>query len=225
MKDQNQLTNVFILVLFFTAILAQNGKAQSEFGVKGGILFSNFNVTNNNSNVEFEKKDGLSAGLFYQSENLLGPVGFRSELLYQMKGTNYFIEKMVDLTNVDTGSPDYFDLLNAPKSYYRSDEKLHYFSIPLLLTVNTTKFLDLYAGPELGYLFSFKNKRESTGEMKRFSAGIAMGATVKLCDKTSLDFRYSTDFTTFDKLGKNSSTNMKNYGFSITIQQTLFRKQ
>jgi hypothetical protein len=225
MKNQIQLKNVLFLFLFFNIIFGQNIKAQSEFGIKGGILFSNLKVADNNSNVEFEKKDGLSAGLFYQSKNLLGPVGFRSELLYQMKGTNYFFEKIVDLTNVDTSSPDYFDLLNAPKSYYRSDEKLHYFSMPLLLTVNTTKFLDLYAGPELGYLFSFKNERESTGELKRFSAGLAMGATIKLCDKTSLDFRYSTDFTTFDKLGKNSSMNMKNYGFSITVQQTLFRKQ
>jgi hypothetical protein len=213
---------VFILFGFFST---QSVKAQSEFGVKGGILYSHINASNNNSNVVFGKKDGFSSGIFYKNPDLFGPIGFQAELLYQLKGTNYFIEKYEFIDPSDYSAEEYTQLLNTPKSYYRSDEILHYFTVPILLTLRTTKYLDIYAGPELGYLFSFKNNREKTGQMNRFSAGIAMGATLKLCDRTSLDFRYSTDFTSFDTLGKNSSTDMKNYGFSITIQQTLFRKQ
>jgi len=225
MKNQkHQLISIYLL--FIISILSTTSlQAQSEFGIKGGILFSKINAVNNNSNVDFETKNGFSAGLFYKKKDLLGPVGFQTELLYQQKGANYLIEKYEFIDPNDYSFEEYTQLLNAPKSYYRSNETLHYFTVPLLVTLRTTKFLDIYAGPEFGYLFSLKNNREETGQLNRFSAGMAAGATLKLCDKTSLDFRYSTDLNSFDTLGKNSSVNMKNYGFSITIQQTLFRKR
>jgi hypothetical protein len=225
MKKLNPQVTVLLLFLLFGLISSQTVKAQSEFGIKGGILFSNINALNNNSNVDFANKNGFSAGLFYNKKDLLGPVGFQTELLYQLKGANYFIEKFESINPNDYPYDEYIQLLNAPKSYYRSDETLHYLTMPLLVTLRTTKFLNIYAGPELGYLFSFKSSRENTGEMNRFSAGMAAGAMLKISDKTSLDFRYSTDFTPFDKLGKNTSTDLKNYGFLITIQQTLFKNK
>lgn len=224
MKNQkHHLISIFLL-LFISVLSTTSLRAQSEFGINGGILFSNINAANNNSNVDFENKNGFSVGLFYKKKDLLGPVGFQTELLYQRKGANYFIEKYESVDPGNYSYEEYIQLLNTPKSYYRSDETLHYFTVPLLLTLRTTKFLDIYAGPELGYLFSLKSNRETTGQLNRFSVGLAAGAMLKLCDRTSLDFRYSTDFNRFDTLGKNSSINMKNYGFSITIQQTLFRK-
>ncbi|HKI89346.1 MAG TPA: porin family protein [Draconibacterium sp.] len=225
MINHNPHAILMLIFILFGFISTQSIKAQSEFGVKGGVLFSNINAPLNNSNVDFENKNGFSLGLFYKKKDLLGPVGFQTEFLYQRKGANYFIEKYEFINPNDYSFEEYTQLLNAPKSYYRSDEILHYFTVPLLLTLRTTKFLDIYAGPELGYLFSFKNNREVTGQMNRFSTGIAMGATLKLCERTSLDFRYSTDFISFDTLGKNSSINLKNYGFSVTIQQTLFRNK
>lgn len=220
MKYQNIHYYAIAFLLLVTIIPVNSLKAQSEFGVKGGILFSNINAVDNNSNIEFEKKDGLSVGAFYKKRNLLGPVGFQTELLYQMKGANKFMEKYEILPDEGQGSQ-----IEMSGAYYRDKEQLHYFTLPLLLTVRTTRFLDLYAGPELGYLFSLNNEREETGELNRFSAGVALGATVKLCENTHLDFRYSTDFTSFDSLGKISYIDLKNYGFAITIQQTLFRKQ
>lgn len=219
MKYQN-IHYYAIAFLFLIAVIpVKTLKAQSEFGVKGGILFSNIKAVDNNSNIEFEKKDGLSVGAFYKKRNLLGPVGFQTEFLYQMKGANVFMEKYEILPDAGQGSQ-----IEMSGAYYRDKEQLHYFTLPLLLTVRTTKFLDLYAGPELGYLFSFKNSRLVTGEMKRFSVGVALGATLKLCENTHLDFRYSTDFTSFGTLGKISSIEKKNYGFGITINQTLFKK-
>lgn len=218
MKYQN-IHYYAIAFLFLIAVIpVKTLKAQSEFGVKGGILFSNIKAVDNNSNIEFEKKDGLSVGAFYKKRNLFGPVGFQTELLYQMKGANVFMEKYEILP--DNGG----SRIEMSGAYYRDKEQLHYFTLPLLLTVRTTKFLDLYGGPELGYLFSFKNDRQESGNLNRFSAGVALGATLKLCENTHLDFRYSTDFTRFDTLGKISSIDLKNNGFAITIQQTLFRK-
>jgi hypothetical protein len=222
MKNKNHI--IIVALLFGFLIHSNSSIAQSEVGVKGGILFSNIKTPGNNSNVEIEKRNGVTLGAFYKKENILGPVGFQTELLYQQKGANYFIES--DITAESNYPDDYISaLIDASKSYYRSNEKLHYLTVPLLLEVNTAKFLDIYAGPELGYLISQKTNRQETDELSRFSAGIVMGATLKLCENTSLDFRYSTDFTAFDKLGRGSSVEMKNEGFTITIQHTIFIKQ
>ena len=216
MKNYYSIT-LAVLCLSFVSI---DSKAQTkaEFGLKGGILFSNIHANDNNSNFEFEKKDGLTLGLFYKKSDLLGPLGFQTELLYQMKGANIFMEHYEILPDEGQGSQ-----IEKTGAYYRNKEQLHYLTLPLLLTVRTAKFLDFYAGPELGYLLSHKSIRQETGEMNRFSAGVALGATLKLCEKTHLDFRFSTDLTSYDKSFKNSSTDLKNYGFGITIQQTLTR--
>lgn len=217
MKNYYSIT-LAVFCLFFVSI---DSKAQTkaEFGLKGGILFSNIHAIDNNSNFEFEKKDGLTLGMFYKKSDLLGPLGFQTELLYQMKGANVFMEHYDILP--DQGQGSNIELTGA---YYRDKEQLHYLTIPLLLTVRTAKFLDFYAGPEFGYLLSYKSKRQETGEMNRFSVGVAVGATLKICEKTHLDFRFSSDFTSYDKLNKYNSTELKNYGFGITIHQTLTRK-
>lgn len=217
MKNYYSIT-LAVFCLFFVSI---DSKAQTkaEFGLKGGILFSNIHAIDNNSNFEFEKKDGLTLGMFYKKSDLLGPLGFQTELLYQMKGANVFME-LYDILP-DQGQGSNIELTGA---YYRDKEQLHYLTIPLLLTVRTAKFLDFYAGPEFGYLLSYKSKRQETGEMNRFSVGVAVGATLKICEKTHLDFRFSSDFTSYDKLNKYNSTELKNYGFGITIHQTLTRK-
>ncbi len=199
--------------------IISNAQPKTQFGVKGGILFSNINAVDNNSNLEFEKKDGITLGVFYKKNDLLGPLGFQTELLYQMKGANIFTEHYEILPDEGQGSQ-----IEMTGAYFRDKEKLHYVTLPLLLTVRTAKFLDLYAGPELGYLLSHKSIRQKTGEMNRFSAGVALGATLKICEKTHLDFRFSSDFTSFDKLSNHNSTNLKNYGFGITIQQSLTGK-
>lgn len=220
MKNKIKPVFIVLVVLLISISTPRFLKAQSEFGVKGGILFSNINASNNNSNVEIGKRDGVVLGAFYKKNNILGPVGFKTELLYQSKGANYFIENTEAPLIYNT---DEFGIDNT-NSYYRSEEKLHYLSVPLILEVATTNFLDIYAGPEIGYLVSQQTDRQETDELNRFSAGVVMGATLRLCENTKLDFRYSTDFTAFDKLGKNNSVDMKNNGFTITIQQTIFIK-
>jgi len=57
---------------------------------------------------------------------------------------------------------------------------------------------------------------------ERFSAGITGGVALNLGINTKLDFRYSRDFTTSYDMGQ---TDLKNQNFSISVQQTLFRKQ
>jgi hypothetical protein len=64
-----------------------------------------------------------------------------------------------------------------------------------------------------------------TGNLNRFSFGSSVGAKLKLCTSTNLDFRYSFDFTNYDDSGSPGyPSKYKNHGFAITIQQTLFKK-
>jgi opacity protein-like surface antigen len=104
-------------------------------------------------------------------------------------------------------------------------ERLHYLNLPVLATVSTARFFDFYAGPELGYLIGMNTKRMESGNLNRFSFGASVGAKLKLCTNTGLDFRYSYDFTNYDDAGNSSySDKQKNHGFAITIQQTLFTR-
>jgi hypothetical protein len=219
-KQHPQVIYTFVFILF-GFISTQPIKAQSEFGIKGGILFSNINEGGPNSNLSFKRQEGLSTGLFYKKSNLFGPIGFQGEFLYQLKGAEVFIEI------IDPEAYGYSNDINliAP-AYYHSQEKLHYFSMPLLLTVKTTKFLDLYAGPELNYLFKMNSDRIETNQLNRFSLGIATGLDLKLGENTHLDLRYSYDLTPYDNMGDNQNPiKLKNYGFAVSIKQTIFRKQ
>lgn len=226
MKYQN-IHYYAIAFLFLVAIIPVNSlKAQSEFGVKGGALYTGFNKTNVGSMFSFEKKNGVELGMFYKINNLLGPIGLQTELLYQLKGSNLDIQYSCP-TNLETGEYNYgragYGYSNGKLSPHTTlTQNLHYISLPVLLTVTPIKFLDIFAGPQLGYLAGTSGDRIKTSDYERVSAGITGGVALKLGINTKLDFRYSRDFTTSYDMGQ---TNLKNQNFSISVQQTLFRKQ
>jgi hypothetical protein len=217
---QKLLKLLFVLPLFTGVLLFQAAKAQTEYGVKGGILFSDINRSGLTSNLSFERQEGLSIGAFYKKSKLLGPVGLQGEIMYQLKGAEVFIKE------ITTGSYGYgYDANLTVPLYYRNQEKLHYLSVPLLLTVPATKFLELYAGSELNYLVSKESNRVESGKLNRISLAASAGANFKLGESTRLDFRYTHDLTPYDNMGDNlNPAKLKNYGFSVTVQQTLFRK-
>ncbi len=212
------------LAVLMLPLLAQTLRAQSEFGVKGGINYFKVIRSGPSSNLEFKWKDGLSTGVFYNSGKLWGPLGIQAELLYQMKGSDILLHDYsygypYGYTIYESG-----EIVQAKGPSYSSD-RLHYLNLPILINVSTGKLFDFYAGPELGYLISDKTQRMGTGNLNKFSVGMSAGAKLKLCTNTSLDFRYSYDFSNYDSEGVQSySSNYKNQGFIISIQQTLFRK-
>jgi len=106
-------------------------------------------------------------------------------------------------------------------SFVIDKQKYHYFTIPVLVTVSTFKFLELYGGAEIGYMFASSKDRLRFQENNNFRAGLAFGANLKLGEDTRLDFRYSPDFTPFYELG-DAELNLRS--FSVSIQQTIFRK-
>lgn len=226
MKNQKNHISVLLLLCIFASYPAKLLKAQSEFGVKGGVLNTRFNKTNVGSMFSFEKKNGVEIGAFYKLNNLLGPIGLQTELLYQLKGANLDISYSCP-TNSETGDYGYggagYGYSNGKLSPHTTYTKnLHYVSLPVLLTVTPVKFLDIFAGPQLGYLVGTSGDHIKTSEYERVSAGITGGVALNLGINTKLDFRYSKDFTTSYDMGQ---TDLKNQNFSISVQKTLFRKQ
>ena len=199
------------LILFFSVLIVsfETLHAQTEFGIKGGALYSGFQNNYQGITFDFERKSGFLMGVYFKKHNFLGPVGFQTELLYQLKGARTYILYHGPENSGGYSGFGYFDKSSAP--WLRDTENYHYLSVPVLLSLSPLKFIDIYAGPELGYLLSFSKNRRVTGDLNRFSAGLTTGLVLKLSENTKLDFRYSADFTTLYDMG---STNLKVFGFT-----------
>lgn len=219
-KNRRKLVFSFIVVACLLSFIP--AKSQNEYGLKGGILFSDINKSGPSSNQSFKRQEGLSFGAFYKRNNLFGPIGFQGEIIYQLKGAEVFI-KDTGTGNFEYNTYSYTNQL-APL-YYHSQEKLHYLSVPLLLTVPVTKFAEFYFGPELNYLISKDTERIDSDKLNRFTLGAAVGANLKLGENTRLDLRYTHDLNHYDNMGTTEyPIKLKSYGFAVSIQQTLFRK-
>lgn len=223
MKKSILIPVSFILLFVFSLSIAQSATAQDEFGLKGGIIYSNIYRSGPKSNVDFDFKDGLSAGIFYK-RNLSERFGFQSELLYQQKGADVKIEP-IDGSLGGGYSPYSGEVNSASVSIpYSTNEKLHYLSLPLLISFKPANFIELFAGPELNYLFSMSSDRLKTDKLNRFSPGISAGAKFKLGKNTALDFRYSFDLNHYDNMGDATyPAKLKTNSFSVALQQSLFK--
>jgi len=223
MKKSILIPASFIFLFALSFLNPQSATAQTEFGVKGGIIYSNIYRSGPKSNVDFDFKDGLSAGVFYK-RNLSAKFGFQSEILYQQKGADVKIEP-IDGTLGGGYSPYSGENNSGTVSIpYSTKEKLHYLSLPLLVSFKPANFIELFAGPELNYLFSMNSNRLKTDNLNRFSPGISAGTRFKLGKNTSLDFRYSFDLSHYDNMGDSTHpAKLKTNSFAITLQQSLFK--
>ena len=235
MKYQN-IHNYAIAFLFLVVIFSTKSlNAQSEFGVKGGALYSGLKLGEESTLFDFQNSSGFSLGAFYAKNNLVGPIGLQIELLYQMKGANIYLQQPSIPTPGIGENLNWFEYYRrgsflgttSPVSWDRHQERYHYFSLPILLTFQPAKFLDVYSGFELGYMFAKTNVYSSKqnhlilGEPNRFSASWVAGTAFKLSENTRLDFRYSSNINTLYKM---FNSDIKDHSFSISIEQSLWRK-
>ena len=232
---------VAVIAFLFLIVPAKFTSAQTEFGLKGGALYSTYRTNYSGITLDFETQSGFLFGVYARKENLLGPIGLQAEFLYQRKGA---VEKANGYANYGYApygyggyggygySPYGYGYGQYPNYSYnyssggyvnlvKNNKHLHYFSLPVLFTYSPMKYIDVYCGPEFGYMFAESGNRIVLGQYNRFSAGIDAGFMLKLGENTKLDFRYATDFTKVADMG---SVNPKNQSFSVSVQQTLFRK-
>jgi len=216
MNYKNLHISSLLMLCIIAVYPAQSLKAQSEFGVKGGLNFSKFNISNDEyiTNVEQQFKTGLTLGMYYQWDDLIGPVGLKTELLYQLKGSDMFTE------NHQSYGYGY-----SQSSWYRNHEKLHYITVPVLFTISPIKNIDFYVGNHVGFMVAYDAYRQTNGSNKqRFAYGLDGGIAFRLNKNAKMDFRYSADLTRFDYMNDFSESPLKNYSIEVTYQHKLFSK-
>lgn len=210
----NQLITI-IAIFLFTGLLHHKTLAQSEFGVIGGVNVTGINKDYSGLAFDFETRTGGILGVYYKKYGLIGPVAFQGELLYQQKGGIFKFNHVCD----DGYNYGYVEEEN--RTWLIKNQRYHYLTMPLLLSFSPTKFLDIYAGPELGYMIGNTSAKYTGWESNKFSAGITAGVGLKIDQNTNLNIRYSNDLTRVADFG---DTDIKNYGWSFTIQRALFKK-
>ncbi|MCW2118944.1 porin family protein [Flavobacterium sp. 7A] len=161
-----------------------NGKAQ--FGVKGGVNFSNMysdNVDDNNVLTSF------NAGI-YALIPITEFAAFQPEVLYSRKGSELTYDNAFA-----TGSAKF---------------KLNYIEVPLLVKANLTKNISVHAGPYLAYLIDAQVTNQSSGgslnfqenynndDFKKFDAGLSAGLGLDF-ETIGFGARYNYGLTTVGK--------------------------
>ena len=237
MKNYKSIFTSFSLLSFFIFYVNLNVNAQSTFGIKGGALYNSLKSENLGPLFDFNNSGGFSIGAFYEKQYFLGPLGFQAELLYQIKGANIFIQRPdLTISGTEINSPESGFSYYQKGSFYRAldpvlwdrhQERYHYLSLPVLLTVQPAKFLNVYTGIELAYMFANPNIYSSEysqmvlGDKNKFAASWLFGAKLQLGEKTKLDFRYTANLL---PLYEGANWEIKNRTFSISIEQALWGK-
>lgn len=187
MKKQIKLLAVIAIAgLSFTSAKAQSNSSEAQFGIKGGVNFSNIyaeDVDDNNVLTSF------NAGV-YGSYPISDMLAIQTEILYSRKGAE------LKYDNAFTSGSTKF--------------KLNYIEVPVLLKVNVTENFSVHAGPYFAYLidaqvennakgqaFDFKDNY-SNDDFNKFDAGLSAGVGFDF-DKFGLGARYNYGLSTIGK--------------------------
>lgn len=169
-----------------TTINAQVNNGEAQFGVKGGVNFSNMytqDVDDNNVLTSF------NAGI-YASFPITDFIAIQPEVLYSRKGSEL----------------SYDNVFATGKAQF----KLNYIEVPVLVKANLTKNLNIHAGPYIAYLVDAQVKNESDGgsfnfednlnndDFNKFDAGISAGIGLDF-ETIGIGARYNYGLTTVGK--------------------------
>jgi hypothetical protein len=183
---QAVVTLVLLVGTGLTTIQAQINTGQAQFGVKGGVNFSNMyteDVHDNNVLTSF------NAGVYF-----LIPItdfaAFQPEIIYSRKGS--------ELT--------YDNTFATGKAQF----KLNYIEVPLLVKGNLTKNISVHAGPYFAYLLDAKavNKSDNgtynfedninNDNFNKFDVGLSAGIGLDF-DAIGIGARYNYGLTNVGK--------------------------
>ncbi|PKB15655.1 porin family protein [Flavobacterium sp. 5] len=182
----------YLAAIAFTGLSLANIQAQTnssnepQFGIKGGVNFSNIystEVDDNNVLTSF------NAGV-YASFPVGDILSIQPEVLYSRKG----------------GELTYDNAITSGKTQF----KLNYIEVPILLKVNITDNLNVQAGPYFAYLIDSKVSNDANGDaldfedsysnddFNKFDVGIS-GAIGFDFNSIGIGARYNYGFTTIGK--------------------------
>lgn len=189
-----------LIVLCVMLLCVLQMRAQSGFGIKGGLSYNSMSdIEIENWESSFKKKTGFHAGILYKAR-LVGGLALQPELLYIQKGGN--LEMM-------------------GKS---ADFKVHHIQLPVNLQLGIDLMLFrpfIMVSPYIGYAIA--NGDELKGlewdNMNRFEYGIGLGAGLDIW-KFQVTGRYCWDLgkvAEFEWNGIDTFKGGKDKGFELSL--------
>ncbi|MGQ7946854.1 porin family protein [Flavobacterium sp. WC2509] len=158
-----KLLSAIALIGLSNTIHAQTDSSTIQFGVKGGVNFSNiYNEEVDDNNV----LTSFNAGI-YASFPITDLIAIQPEILYSQKGAELKYDNAFA-----TGEAKF---------------KLNYIEVPVLVKFNLTENLNIHAGPYVAYLVDAQVKNNSEGgsfnfednynndDFNKFDAGLSGG--------------------------------------------------
>ena len=188
-----------VLIIAIGVFFAGAAGAQTV-GVKGGVNFSNI-IKTNDKNFSTDFKPGLNAGLFLDIP-IVEQFSFAPELMFSQKGYK------------TTGSS-----LLGPREY---SVTTNFIELPILAKINPTSKFSIYAGPQVSFLVSTKEKftsgnvsyentvRNDNEKLKKSLVGGVVGIGIGLTNQLSLQARYALDFQKNNENGGSETPIYKN---------------
>ena len=180
------LATIAFIGLSLADIHAQTNSSEAQFGIKGGVNFSNIYDTEvDDNNVLTSFNAGVYAA-FPVSET----ISIQPEVLYSRKG----------------GELTYDNALTSGKTQF----KLNYIEVPVLLKVNLTKNLNIHAGPYFAYLINAQVSNDAEGDgldfeetydnddFNKFDIGLSGGIGFDF-DSLGIGVRYNYGLSTIGK--------------------------
>lgn len=187
MKNQIKfLATIAFIGLSLINVQAQTNSNEPQFGIKGGVNFSNiYNAEVDDNNI----LTSFNAGL-YGAFPIGDIISVQPEILYSRKG----------------GELTYNNAIITGKTQF----KLNYIEVPALLKVNITENLSVHAGPYFAYLIDAEVNNDANGnaidfendydnnDFNKFDVGISGGVGFGF-DVLGLGIRYNYGLSTVGK--------------------------
>ena len=191
-----------LIVLCVMLLCTLQMRAQSGFGIKGGLSYNSMSdIEIENWESSFKKKTGFHAGILYKAR-LVGGLALQPELLYIQKGGN----------------------LNLKTMGKNADFKVHHIQLPVNLQWGIDLMLFrpfIMVSPYIGYAIA--NGDELKGlkwdNMNRFEYGIGLGAGLDIW-KFQVTGRYCWDLgkvAEFEWNGIDTFKGGKDKGFELSL--------
>ncbi|MFB9863362.1 PorT family protein [Rufibacter immobilis] len=183
-----------IFVLLVAVVASYAAQAQTTFGIKGGLNYSNLSGDLKDES-RFNNKIGFNAGVYFNAPIVGDFFSIQPEILYSNKGYKY---DDVEKTN----------LLGVTERY-EGTANFNYIDVPVLARIKAGS-LFFEAGPQVSYLLNVNdktkyyvnNKLEDRGTEEKsksgysdFEVGYAAGLGFATQSGISLGLRYNGAFT------------------------------
>jgi len=194
---------LLIISLTILTITTVNSQEKIQFGILGGINFTN--LTSNDLLYNEKYKTGFQIGAFVEI-----PFGekfsLQPKILYSTQG----FKGIVPIVYIPyPGAPE-------PEPIY-GKYKLDYIKIPVMAKIYLIKNLSLEIGPSFNFLINDElkfNSYKKTDLANNFEFGGEIGLSYKIKSRFITNANY---FRGFSDVSKSDLEEPKNYGFMIGI--------